>query len=697
MLVWFFVAPATWAADWPNLAVASPTSPGDGSRDAALVVGIEDYASVDDVAGARAVAEEWYRWLAESRRVPLSKLHRLTDRQAVDHKIRAELAAAAAEAQAGGTLWVVFVGHGAPSRDGRDGLLVGADADRSADGIEQRSVLRSELLATADGSAGAPVVVLDACFSGQTATGTALVPGLQPMVPSWAMASGQRSTVLSATSSGEFAGPLPGTGQPAFGYLALGALRGWGDANGDGSVSASEVVEYAKGALRATVTDRTQTPSLLGPDAALAKGKERGPDLVSLALSASPAPAPAPSGNDFAALAAKAKAAEEELRRVEADRQAALDAAAVALRARATADYGAIRDLVSAPTASGKVVLEAWLTQYGSASVTVAGVTQPVAVAEVALVRAAFEKLSTPAVGTGVTSPTVGKLVWVPPGKFTMGSPATESGRDDDEGPHEVRLTQGFHVMEHEVTQAQFSAVMGFNPSATKQQFWNGEEHGSCASFEGVSLVGDSFPVMCVTWDEAVEFARRLSAKEGVTYRLPTEAEWEYASRGGADGQVWSGMGRESDLCRVANVADATAKARWSGWTAATCSDGVAGLAPVGSFLANGWGLHDMSGNVWEWVADWYGAYPIGSMTPEEIDAYINRYRAEDRPKIRTAFEAKRAARHTDPQGATGGSARVLRGGCWGYPPAYARVANRYWFTPGFRFNNLGFRLARVP
>jgi TolA-binding protein len=390
-------AQTTWAAEWPDLGAASPTAPGDGSRDAALVVGIEDYLSVDDVAGARAVADAWYRWLAESRGVPLSRLRRLTDRQAVDHKIRSELTAAAAEAQAGGTLWVVFVGHGAPSRDGRDGLLVGADADRSADGIEQRSVTRSELLAAVERSAGAPVVVLDACFSGQTGTGAALVPGLQPLVPSWAVAAGQRATVLSATSSGEFEGPLPGAGVPAFGYLALGALRGWGDANRDGSITASEVVEYAKGALRATVTDRTQTPSLLGPDAALAKGKERGPDLVSLALSASPAPAPVTPvvpGTDFAALAAKAKAAEAELRRVEAERQVALQQAAEALRARATADYAAIRDLVTTPTASGKGVLEAWLAQYGSATVTVAGVTQPVTVAEVSLVRAALAKVS---------------------------------------------------------------------------------------------------------------------------------------------------------------------------------------------------------------------------------------------------------------------------------------------------------------
>lgn len=554
MIGWMLVAPAAWAADWPNRP-PGPTEPGDGRRDAALVVGIEDYAAVDDVAGARDVADEWYRWLADSRRVPQPKLHRLSDRQAAAPEIRTALAAAAAEVQAGGTLWVVFVGHGAPSRDGRDGLLVGADAAPSADGIEQRSVSRSALLAAAEGSAGTPVVVLDAGFSGQTATGTPLVPGRELPAPRFTTARGQRSIVLSATSGGELAGPMPGTGRPALAHLVLGALRGWADANGDGSVSASEVVDYAQDALRATAPDRTQTPSWFGPDATLATAEEEGPDLASLARSTSPAPAPA-------------------------------------------------------------------------------------------------------------TSPTVGELVWVPPGTFTMGSRSTAWGHHPDETRHDVRLTQGFYLMVHEVTQAQFASVMGF-ATATKQRSWSGEEHGSCAAYEGVSLVGDALPVTCVTWDEAVEFARRLSAKEGVTYRLPTEAEWEYASRARGGGRQWSGTGRESDLCRAANVADATATARWSTWTGATCSDGVAGLAPVGSYLPNGWGLYDMSGNVSEWVSDLY---------------------------MQSGSNAA-----TDPRAVMGDWERVHRGGSWSDRPLSARVMSRARLAPDCRDFNLGFRVARVP
>ncbi len=174
---------------------------------------------------------------------------------------------------------------------------------------------------------------------------------------------------------------------------------------------------------------------------------------------------PAPSGNDFAALAAKAKAAEEELRRVEAERRAALDVAAAALQAKAKGDYGAIRGLVSTPTTSGKAVLDAYAAQYGSASVTVAGVTEPVAVAvaEVARVRAALEQLGALAgSGPSLTRPTVGRLVWIPPGTYEMRNYGYLGYQDT---PYTYHTFNGFYLMEHEVTQGEWQAVMGPNPS----------------------------------------------------------------------------------------------------------------------------------------------------------------------------------------------------------------------------------------
>jgi uncharacterized caspase-like protein len=264
------------AAAWPDLqGQIVPTD--EGRADAAVVIAVEDYQKLDDIAGARVNADDWTRWFLESRGVPASRVFKAYDADATDLKIR-ELAKRAADSvQAGGTLWFVFIGHGAPSRDGRDGLLVSVDADRSADGIYGRSVPRQDLLALLDaGKQAQTVALLDACFSGQSPRGAALVDGLQPVIPTALLeGASARSRVLTAASSGEFAGPLPGVARPAFSYLALGGLMGWADTDGegnrDGRVSADEVRAYVQGALNLTVQGRTQTPSLLGMDGDLGR------------------------------------------------------------------------------------------------------------------------------------------------------------------------------------------------------------------------------------------------------------------------------------------------------------------------------------------------------------------------------------------------------------------------------------------
>jgi formylglycine-generating enzyme required for sulfatase activity len=222
-----------------------------------------------------------------------------------------------------------------------------------------------------------------------------------------------------------------------------------------------------------------------------------------------------------------------------------------------------------------------------------------------------------------VTSPTVGALIWVPPGRFTMGSPATEAGRGDDEGAHEVTLTRGFYLMEHEVTQGEWQAVMGNNPSSTP----------AC---------GPTCPVTQVPWTDAVAFAERLSKKEGMTYRLPTEAEWEYAARAGGRTRYAGG--------------DEPTAVGWmetnSGWS----------THPVCGLQRNAWGFCDLTGNVTEWVSDWYGPYGGAA---------------------------------TDPAGPPDGSFRVFRGGGSNGTATEVRVAERDGGDP--RAVGLGFRLARVP
>jgi len=208
-----------------------------------------------------------------------------------------------------------------------------------------------------------------------------------------------------------------------------------------------------------------------------------------------------------------------------------------------------------------------------------------------------------------------------------MGSPASEEGRFDAEAQHTVTLTQGFWLSDHEVTQREYQAVIGDNPSSFK---------------------GDlNRPVELVTWNEAVEYCRKLTERERAAgritgqqaYRLPTEAEWEYAARAGTSGA------RHGELDAIA---------WWSGNSGNQTH-------PVKQKAANGWGLYDMIGNVWEWCSDWYGAYPTGSVT--------------------------------DPAGPSSGSDRVGRGGSWNYGDRYARSANRSRDVPGFR-DALGFRPA---
>jgi len=168
-----------------------------------------------------------------------------------------------------------------------------------------------------------------------------------------------------------------------------------------------------------------------------------------------------------------------------------------------------------------------------------------------------------------------------------------------------------------------------------------------------------------VSWNDAVAFCKWLSGKQGKTYRLPTEAEWEYACRAGTTTRYFCGDDAEA-LAEVGNVADGTAKAKYPGWTAIVAKDGFIHTAPVGQYRPNAWGLHDMHGNVWEWCWDWYGA-----------DFY-------------------KGSRVDDPAGPLEAADRVIRGGGWGLDPRYCRSAGRLRVTAGDRSSGLGFRLALV-
>ncbi|MEO6390494.1 MAG: formylglycine-generating enzyme family protein, partial [Pyrinomonadaceae bacterium] len=223
--------------------------------------------------------------------------------------------------------------------------------------------------------------------------------------------------------------------------------------------------------------------------------------------------------------------------------------------------------------------------------------------------------LAKPAAGTRFRTPQGIDLVYVPAGSFDRGSTHYENEKTF----HRVTISQGFYLGKTEVTQAQWKAVMGMNPSNFK---------------------GDDLPVEKVSWDDATEFIRLLNAQSGgVVYRLPTEAEWEYACRAGTIGPY------AGDLDAMA-------------WYDATFGK----THSVGQKQPNAWGLYDMHGNVWEWVQDRYDAY---------------------------SDEAQ-----TDPKGPSSGSVRVFRGGGFNDIATYLRSAYRSYNPPGDRSLNLGFRLA---
>ena len=262
-------------------------------------------------------------------------------------------------------------------------------------------------------------------------------------------------------------------------------------------------------------------------------------------------------------------------------------------------------------------------------------------------------------------------LVVIPAGEFLMGSPDDEEGRGDNERQHEVRIEQPFAIGKYEVTVGQFRAFVEAKDYKTEAErgdgcySWTGSEWKPDKQFNwrnpGYSQDEDH-PVVCVSWNDAVAYAEWLSKQTGQLYRLPTEAEWEYASRAGTTtARYW---GDDSDEgCAYANGADQTAKAQFGWSNVVNCQDGYAYTAPVGYFRTNGWDLHDMLGNVWEWICL----------------AYEENYGGSEQECV--------GKNHTGP--------RVLRGGSWYGYPRWVRAADRVWFPPGGRLYDLGFRLAR--
>jgi len=260
------------------------------------------------------------------------------------------------------------------------------------------------------------------------------------------------------------------------------------------------------------------------------------------------------------------------------------------------------------------------------------------------------------------------------PQGFLRGSPATEQDRGTDETQHRVILTEGFYLGIHEVTVGQFRQFVTAENYRTEGERdgkggvkWTGTEwkYDPATTWRNPGYTQtDQHPVVVVSWNDAVAYCAWLSRQDGKTYRLPTEAEWEYACRAGSTTMYQHGNDPEG-LAQVGNVADASAKRQFNWTDTIAADDGYVYTAPVGRYRANAWGLHDLHGNVWEWCSDWYGDYPVGTVT--------------------------------NPAGPSqGASARVYRGGSWGDDPRICRSAFRGRNTPEGRGSFQGFRVAVV-
>jgi formylglycine-generating enzyme required for sulfatase activity len=221
------------------------------------------------------------------------------------------------------------------------------------------------------------------------------------------------------------------------------------------------------------------------------------------------------------------------------------------------------------------------------------------------------------------------EFVLIPAGMFTMGSPDSDKEADDEKPAHQVTISKPFYLGKYEVTQEQWKSVMGTNPNKVQ---------------------GDNTrPVETVSWKKVQQFIKKLNEREGVTYyRLPTEAEWEYAARAGTT-TIYSFGDNVSQLGNYAWYE------RNTGPTTTT--------HPVGQKKPNAWGLYDMHGNVWEWVADRHGPYSADAVT--------------------------------DPTGPTAGTNRVIRGGAWPLVAGAVRAAFRAFHDPTYQDDTIGFRLAR--
>lgn len=657
----------------------------------AIIVAIEDYDHVLDVPGATKNARSWLTYLHKMRGVPLSNIAYINDKFATKESVEMILADYVLRTSKGGIMWFIFIGHGAPSKDSDDGVLVGADTREAANSLYARSISRRVVLEELRrGAQDHTVVVLDTCFSGRTTQGTALVTGLQPLIPVDIGQKARATTIFSATTQDQFAGPLPGENRPAFSYLLLGALRGWGDKNKDNRVTAQEARDYTEEVLSFLLKgSRTQTPQMFSsdPNLILSTGKkfEISPDIFDInnkiyeksnlnnnesdyfrkvnkekkIVSFVSSPAGAVVTLNGVAICQKTPCKREieigehfisvggdcfkpnifKLNIVEDDKNnkeflVSLDTIKTEINISAVDDNGDALD--------AEIYVEKQKV----------GMTPDVLVLSICEDNIEIKKngYMSQKIDLWVRDEKSNKLVvnlkkeknneldlnamiFIKGGEFLRGSEDGSPG----EKPVKIVNIDDFYIDAYEVTVEKYDKCV-------KSGVCSEPKSGGFCNWLMVDR--KNHPVNCVNWFQANDYCRWVGK------RLPTEAEWEKAARG-TNGLMYP-WGNVIGNCDYAVLNDGVSgcgkNATW-----------VVGSRPQGR---SPYGVYDMGGNVWEWVYDWYDSnyYSVSPLT--------------------------------NPEGPKKGSNRTFKGGSWFDNISVLRSSNRFFGVPQYSHSDIGFRCA---
>ena len=621
------------AVEWPELSqpIHQTTVK---SKDRAVIIALEEYDSLEGVRNASANAEEWVAFLHVGLGLPSSQISTLTNSAASRMRIVSEIKRSARRLHRDGRLWVIYIGHGITMFDDQQAAILPYYTSTEPKDIYEAAISTTEMASLLGDSDSKSIFIFDTAFNGLDRQGRTLVdafPAQEGVVPTVT----KRSTVLSAVSEGENAEYLIENGRPAFSYLVLGALRGWSDYDDNGWVSLLESVDYADVVLGG------QTPMVQGRmrRQKISEALEEGPSLVRVRSSIEPVDpmSMVPEGMLQENVSLESLLGElAQQRAYEVRIQSEIDEQVSGIRESASVNWKRVRSFAEQRVDDpARIAVYAFLREYQDVVIQVQGQDFEVDIPEVQLAQQLLSQLATPTI-QGV------EFTWVPGGVFDVGNTQLSSLS------HSVRLSHSFYVSTTEVTQALYQFVLDENPS---------------------DVQGDLFPVTNVSWFDAVHFANSLSAYEGLEqcyeltgkekqsgtvtftlgtsclgYRLPTEAEWEFVARANTSGGFSGGD-------RLSKVA----------WVDSNSGGEVHFVAQKSS---NEFGLYDLSGNVSEWIWDWYGEYQVSD--------------------------------NLDPIGPVAGTYRVQRGGSVVSGINQARVDARHPVEPSYVSPFQGFRIVRT-